>query len=493
MPVKLAVRIPRLLPSWLALCFVSCTNTVALKGDDGPPGSKGDPGKNGSNGVASINRISPEEALAGRPTTIEIAGDRTGWTQQATVDFGEDITIKGIDAPSGELLRVDIDVSPMAKRGPRDITVTQDDVTLSFNQVFTVTDLQTIEVMGSANRGTVVLVRLTNHEPGFSFDSSFATVTYDSYHGPQLGFTGIVADASAIGMTRVARVTTNVVDVWLGIDLEASLGPADFTLIQHPGQADQRTLAFPGLIAVRDNAERLSMVGTTVNFTPDQAFGSKLIRVEPGTLDVEYLATVTAPLGMGAAPMVFPLPEGESRWFSAYYLELQNGFLFVPLYSNSSRRFVVIDPSGQEGTMLTFNIVSVPKGVEAEPNDSLGSASMAMGPVAMTGGLSSPSEEDWYRVPMTADDFGRTVHLRTRCPRAIPDYQCAAHTGDELLQVYTPTGGKVATSSDIDLHEDLRVTIPDAGDVLVRLLAGHSGVDGGTSYPTAYELVVNVE
>jgi hypothetical protein len=431
-------------------------------------GNKGDPGPGAPAGIAAVF---PLNAVVGLKAQIAISGTAAAWTDAAAVSFGSDIQVTKVRAASPDALVVDIQVSPTAMPGAREITVAQGGESLSYRNVFQVVPLYTTVVSGKAARGSLATVVINHNDPSFTFDDSWSGTAY----------TGILATVSPAGTVLVRDVKPHQVSLLVSFDTDTVLGMRDLRLTTSWKRPSETTLTFPGVFDVADLNEQTVMTNAAGSL--EQPFDSALYKFTPATTSTELLASVTTTNGKGG-PMLVLVPTGGH--FSSYSMAFTNSYSFTP-YSVTDYRFVVVDPNGTAGVDYAFSVVAPTKVTEIEPNEAISSAQEVTAlPTIVTGAtLSSAMDLDFYKVTVGQAEVGRSLRMRSRAG----DYST-----DVKIELVQGDGTAVMAPVDINYHEDARspaLTMP--GDYYVKLSWGRYSTSPWSTYSSRYELLLNWE
>lgn len=444
-----------------------------LSGPTGMRGEKGEPGP-GVETMPAIAAVSPGLVVAGQTLDVAITGASTEWTNGAIVTFGDGIVVSKVVSPSPLALIATITVDKAAMPGTRDISVTQNGKQASWKGAFKVNPLYKAEVLGKPGRGALALVRITSNDPDFTFDTSWNGTTY-------LGVKAFSSPSSAI---VVQEVKPRQVDLLVTGDIDSPLGMRDLRLVNQYGRPSERSFLFPQLYDFADLTETSVDAGTPITGAFPQPYGSAEFKFQ-GSNSLEVIASVTSTGGAGA-PTGHPMLAVMNNMgkFSGVNVPLTNSYTFFP-YSTPFY-FVVFDPTGSSGFNYTFNVSTLPRTTETEPNDAKETAPAIPVPSLQASSFTSGTDVDMYKVVVTDAELGRHLRVRTR---AGPN----GYSTDSKLEVFRPDGALHAGPQDIYYYEDLRTdALTVAGDWIVKISYG-TYYPPWASYKSQYELLVNWE
>ena len=435
----------------------------------GPMGEKGDPGPGA---MAAITAVFPRNVAVGLKAQIAISGVATTWNDNAAVSFGgSDIMVTRVRAASTNALVVDLEVSPTATVGTRDVTVTQGGGSpLTYRNVFQVTPLIIKTVSGKPVRGSLMAVTIEHLDPAFEFDTSWSGSA----------FTGVSATLSPAGTIVIRDVKPHSVQLLVSLDTDAPLGMRELRLINSWRRPSEKTFTFPNVFDVGELVETplpLAAAGTLQN-----GFDSVLYKFTPTTNGVEQLASVTTMNGRGSPMLVLVPTNGR---FTTTSMAFINSYTFTPYGTTTPFRFLVLDPSATPGVDYGISVVSPMRTPEVEPNEAM-TPQVVTPPVLVTPAtLSSGTDVDEYKVTVTPAEVGRSLRIRTRSG----DYST-----DLRVELSLEGGTAVMTPVDLNYHEDVRSPpLAVAGDYVVKLSWGRYTTSTWTTYSSRYDLLLNWE
>ena len=468
----------------LLMVLVAVSGCGAKAGPEGPrgfTGEKGPMGKEGESGqgfmaVPAIASVFPTVVVPGQTIEISITGAYTEWTSGAIVNFGEGLTVSKIVSPSKVALVATVTVSKTAAPGLRDITVTQNGQATQWKGAFTINPLYRVEVLGKPGRGALALVRIISNDPDFVFDTAWNGTSY----------LGVRASSSPSSMIVVQDVKPRRLDLLITGDIDSPLGMRDLRVTNLVGRPGEKTMVFPQLYDFAELAELTVMPGMTYTAALAQPYSSAEFKYTAGGSGVETMASVTTTGGPAGAPVGHPmLAVMTSAGKFTSNVPLTNSYTFFP-YS-APFYFVVFDPPGAGGFNYNFNVGTLARTAEVEPNDTKENAPAITPPSLQSATLSSATDVDLFKVVVTENEVGRHLRIRTRYGTT------GSYSTDSKVELLAPNGDLFAGPLDANYHEDLRTPALDVpGDWLVRISNG-TFYPPWTTYKSAYELLVNWE
>ena len=118
----------------------------------------------GKQALLVVDGGSPRSVAVGLKAQVAISGTATAWSDSAQVMFGADVVVQRVRAANPTALVVDIQVSPNAAPGTRDVTVSNGSGSpLHYRNVFQIVPLVTSAVSGRAARGSMMNVTVTHN------------------------------------------------------------------------------------------------------------------------------------------------------------------------------------------------------------------------------------------------------------------------------------------------------------------------------------------
>jgi hypothetical protein len=112
----------------------------------------------------ALNGVNPPSGFKSRTIEVQVSGDATEFTSEATVTFGAGITVDSVTVASPSLLIATITIAGDAALGARDVIVTDGANTTSLLQAFEVRNPIDVFVAGPAQQGGFVQVLLINRD-----------------------------------------------------------------------------------------------------------------------------------------------------------------------------------------------------------------------------------------------------------------------------------------------------------------------------------------
>jgi hypothetical protein len=455
----------------VVVVFTACEGPEGPMGRPGIIGPMGEKGEPGPGAQAAITSVFPRSVATGLKAQVAISGVATAWNDNAQVSFaGTDIMVTRVRAASTNALVVDIEVSPTATLGIRDVSVTQGGgAPLVYRSVFQVTPLITKEIVGKPQRGSVMAVTVTHNDPAFEFDTSWTGSA----------FTGVTATLSPPAVIAIRDVKPHSVSLLVSIDTDAPLGQRDLRIVNNWKRPSETAFNFGGVFEVTELAELPMPLAATG--TLEKAFDSMLYKHTSMSFGVEQLLSVTTTNGKGT-PMLVLVPA--SGRFTASSLAFTNSHQFYPYASTPDTRFLVLDPSNTAGVDYVVSVVTPMRVAEAEPNEAMMSQALMVPSMVTPATISSATDVDTYKITVTQAEVGRSLRIRTR-----GYYSC-----DIRVELTLADGTPVMAPVDDAYHENVRTPpLTTAGDYFVKLSWGRYMNSVWYSYATSYELLVNWE
>jgi hypothetical protein len=398
--------------------------------------------------VPSISLVTPNRIIVGRTLEVAISGFGTKWTSAARVAFGAGITVANVRVASPTALLADVTVASDAALGTRDVTVTEGTAVASYVGVFTVQPVYTVRLPAKATRGAVFAIVIHNNDPVFA-----VTGTPTATLSPP--------PTSDDVRTFVSSPTAQDLVVQVFADLTAPLGKRTVQVVANEGVRNEFKVELADAFDLAEKAELPLVDGTPVTGTLAEPYSGVLFKYVPTASELRKFSFDTTAAGK---PFIFLL--GST---GVYADRLTEGTGVLGLCPPEGCYVSAFDTSGKEGLTYEMSVAAPPGGPEVEPNDSIATAqavtlvTQANVPQAyMSGQLSALTDQDWFKITVTAADVGKHVHVVTS-----PGDQ----TTDTIVDVQTAAGMSLGgPSSDSGLHEDFTSTpILAAGDYFVQV------------------------
>jgi hypothetical protein len=161
---------PRFMAAVVATLLIAGCSGDDGAGTEGPPSTQGPPGPEGPIGEQdepSISSVSPAWLWLSRSEAVVVSGYDTAWSDGATVDFGEGVTVSDVVVASPTAIVAHVTIDAGAAPGPRDVVVTADDGELTAAGGFAVRPgLQIEHVAGDGTQGSINLYAIDLEDPG---------------------------------------------------------------------------------------------------------------------------------------------------------------------------------------------------------------------------------------------------------------------------------------------------------------------------------------
>jgi hypothetical protein len=379
-------------------------------------------------GEPALIAVFPDAGFAGRTTTLILVGEFTEFSEESEVDFGEGIAVESVIVLGGTGLMIEIRAAVDAALGARTVSVDGLDLPGGFSLASPVA----VEILGTPAQGSLAILELTNLDLLNPFD-----LTRDE-DGALLNLS---VEFDGAGFAGLARVSSNVVEIQLGLDVHAAPGPLVVDLLSGPaGRALVSRASFD--VAARTPT---MITSSTVSGSLANGFDSALFEISASELTgfiVEPPDTI-----FGTARTFLLGPSGSFDDLAPDVAENFFGFIPIPLANvvppGESVYLILWDGIDDEGFSYSFDVdlVEAPNTItHAEPNDTPGQAQE----VAVPGGVldatfSSAADEDWYAVNVGSEDIGKVITVVTG------GYSLA----DPAIQIFAPDG-ETAMSDLID-------------------------------------------
>lgn len=210
-----------------------------------------------------ISLIDPNQGTQGDANlSVDITGGN--FDPGATADFGSGITVNNVSFVSDTLLTVDLDISPTAIPGARDVTVQNP-------QGNPATEFGGFTVLESIPNPPVI----SSIDPteGFQGDTSLLITIFgqDFDSGAMVGFSG-----SGIQINSMNFIDSSTIEVDVDIASDADLGPHDVIVVNSDFQSDELTGGFtvlqptqepPGILMIDPNQATQGDTGVDITVT----------------------------------------------------------------------------------------------------------------------------------------------------------------------------------------------------------------------------------
>jgi len=435
-----------------------CSGSVGATGaagKAGESGEKGDKGDTGDGGVTdpSVSAVSPTGAFLERTTMVSISGFGTSWTDAAKVDFGEGITVDGSITASPTAIVATISVAATAKLGTRDVTVTEDDKTVTYSAAFTVAaPLANGTVVGTQAQGSILFGRAELVDTSKPFDTS------DSF-----GYLGVLASGNSYGLVQDASGVA--LDYILFLDVGATAGKTD-VVVESGETGSLGSSRAPEALDVTARTPVKLTAGTPVTTKMGSAYASYLFEYTVPEKTLGTFSTTTADADADAAFFLLPASGNfEDRLAFTSSKAVPPGAYYV----------VYFDQTGTTDYDFDVKIDEVPS--DELPNDTCMTAQdVAALPASLKNlTLSDADDEDWFKLTVDASAVGGSFMVATT--------PGDTYTDTLLEVVKDDCTSSLGESSDADYHETLASDpIPAAGTYYLRVRNSQQYAYDGSVY-----------
>jgi hypothetical protein len=451
----------------LAALSISCSGDdgrrgpVGLEGPQGPPGPEGAEGPEGPDGpegpegpqgdgpVASLTGVLPARVFRERVVPISIGGDSTAWAAgEVVVDFGAGIEVQDLVVASPTALQATLVVDLEAATGPRDVVVTQGEVSLTYAAAFRVDPaLATTTISSVLGQGSIAPLSARVLDPSTPLDltSDGRGFLHLDVVGGDLSF--VLDDASLFDLRGLVLV-----------DVLAPEGPREVTVVSGAAGLEIASTTDGSFeVGERDPTNLQDGSSGTIG----QPFGTSLFRYDPPAAETLVEISVGADTSP-AAPGFALLPASGAF---ADLIDFDSAITFVTDGSGDPYYVVFFDNLGIHDYGYTFSVEEgpAPADAEEEPNDVCAEATDGTLGAEMLASLSDVSDVDFFAFNAAAGDVGRVVHVVT---------SPGDSTTDTVVEVFradctTSMGGQ---SVDFGYHEDHTSTpIVAQGPIFVKV------------------------
>lgn len=380
---------------------------------------------------SQVSGVFPSEAFIGRQVRVEISGDQSTWSNGATVNFGDGITVDQVSVASPSALFADITIAPTAAAGLHDVTVTDGGETLTLAQSFELVPPVAVKVEGTLAQGSVAFLTINNLDFLNQFD-------------PTTDADGNFVNTSLVGPPgtsfQVSSVDAFSISAAMLIDVDASSGPVTVT-----SGADTQVSSPGGDMTIAPRTAMPITAGTAATGTATDAFGTQLFEFTPGAGPALVTAVALADEPNANAQLVILGASG--KWADGFQLFPLTGFFgdvlrqgFASVQQTPEKFYAIyFDNSGLSGytfSMLADSVTLTPANEVATAHANNATAQQVAAPALVNNAtLASDTEVDVYKVPVAAGDIGKSVHVVTTG---------AGSTADVVVEVF---GGAAGTTS----------------------------------------------
>jgi hypothetical protein len=468
-----------------AVALPACSGEQGPPGDKGEPGQKGDKGDDGSGTDTESIAIIPSSVFLGRATQVNVIGDGTNFTDDLgpdRVNFGEGIEVTDVVVASPTSLLVTLNVAADAPSEARDVNVGG----FTHKNVFQAVTPLDLGLVGTAAQGSMIIASARNLDVRAPFDSTF---TGDGFFTP-IVYTNINIDTPAGVVAEVTNVSDYKLDGLLFIDVDATAGQSDFTVVSGLG-ANAITSPAPKAydIAARTPVDITPGAPVAVNIANEG--DSHLFKYTPGGATTKIVTLSAAAADPYALPAFFLLPQ------SGKFSDLITAATGHTLIADGSDPFYLVafdanayagypSYSGYNGQLQVAELAATAVN-DTEPNDSRNTAQVvpAAGPAVVKAGvLLDITDQDWFAIPVAEADSGKTVRVFTIGGDAYTD---------TVVEVFDTDGlTSLGESDDADYHEDFvsdPITVAaGGGQIFVKIFASSYFDPTQTNYLAAVVL-----
>jgi hypothetical protein len=429
-------------------------------GDAGPRGEQGPPGPGGD---SSISAITPGKVFLARQTDVTLSGYNTAWTDAATVDFGADITVVTKTLASPTAIVATIEIGEKAAPGPRDVTVSEGGVTVTYKGAFKLEPPLEVNLQGTQAQGSILIGKAMQLDLSTPFD---LTTTGDGFFEP-LVYTnlhvaapmGIVGDVSDAGLYSA--------DFILFTNLDATTGMVNLAVDSGPFGGALRSPA-PGAADIAARQPVALVPETAVSGTVDAPFASHLFTYTPSGAG-KILSLEVVPDSIDATPGIAVL--GSSGKFSD--LIKYDPAPKIVTTSAEPLYFVYWDNTGASGYGFDMTLKEATTS-EMEPNNLCAEAqALTTLPALLENlALASSTDVDWFAVDVTDADVGKAIRVITS-----PGEDETDTVVDVVATNCTTSLG--GPSGDTDYHENFLSNVIQApGKFYVKVSNSKAGYTG---------------
>ena len=430
-----------------AILFAAACGGEVPIGEQGPPGPEG-PAGTGTPGTPSISAVIPGMVFLGRDNSITVSGFGTEWTDATTLDFGDGMSVTGLSVASPTALVANVTTTQTAALGPRDVTVSDGENSLSYlNSFSVVAPLDVTGTVGSVAQGSIIQVHAEQRDVTTPFDN--ATDTDGNY--PNL----VIAGPGTPGI--VSSATPFSVDGLLLFDVNAATGP--LTVGVQSGQATAITSVHPDAVDVQARTAQVLAAGSNTPANVAQPLESHLYEISIPANDVGHVVATSS--NPNAVPNFIVL---DSTGSFANIVNISADWQHKA--GSAAEKYYIIywDNSGTAGYNYDIDYSVIPSD-DIEPNDTCATAqTVASLPAAMSFmALSSGTDEDWFKISVGAADVGQHIVVKTSPGDADTDAYVEVFESD----CTTSFGGP---SADVDYHENHMTPVTTAaGDYYIKV------------------------
>jgi hypothetical protein len=462
---------------FLGALVAACSGSTGPAGPTGATGASGArgamglPGASGSgsgSSEASISGITPPYAFQDRTVDISIAGTGTAWDAQAKVAFANaGVTVNKVTAASAAGLLVNIKISGAAPLGTTDVTVTDGASVTTYKGAFAIQAPLTVTTtpMGGVPQGGYGNLHVQMNDLTTPIDPDTFNVT-----------------VSSTDLTLGTPTPTDYAfDLNVLADILATTGTYDLTLTF--GETATITSDAPQSFMIASRAPTALTAGTAATGNIETELDTELYSYAPASAAQQFMQFTTSSMAGTLTTYIVPKSGKYSDAIAGYAIRYAQGTTSTDTYYA-----VVGDSNGLFGpgpvpadtsiTLFTSPCTAATEISETSgTNDDAATTAQAVTtlPALLSGTLgygsvAATSDLDYYKITVPAGST--SLHVATG----------GDPNTDTLLTVYDSTGTNVVgTSDDMDLQEDLVVTVTP-GTYYVAVSAGANYADPDNGY-----------
>ncbi len=396
----------------------------------------------GSDDPGDAAAVFPDTGLLGRHQQVLVSGDATSWDASTTVNFGDGVTVDGVELVGPSTLIVDLTIAPDAGEGAHDVTVTDGGDTFTLAGAYNLVNPITVDDTTPIPQGGLATFTITSHDPETPFN-----VATDPNTG---AFTGLNVTGGAGTTVFINDASAYEINVTVLVDVDGESG--DLTVTSTDGGT---TVTSPGgTLAVEPRTATVLTEGTA---STDTLSTTSLFEITASEAELLTLDVTTA--NTDADPFFVLLPS-SGKWADSLGGHSTDAEVVA---AGDKFYLVVLDNAGVDGYSfdLTPSVVSL-NGVtpvtEAEPNDDSGTSQALSGAVSMFNGtITDENDVDFVAVTLTQDQTIRIVATS------------GSGSTDPEVEVIDTDGTTSLDDVDVDLGEDFTFTAPAAGTYFIKV------------------------
>jgi len=401
----------------------------------------------GGDDAGDVAAVFPDTGLLGRHQQVLVSGDSTSWNASTTVNFGDGVTVDGVQFVSPQALIVDLTIDPTAGEGSRDVTVTDGGDVLTLASAYNLANPITVETDTPLLQGGFGSLKITSHDP----DAPFNT-TQDPNTGE---FTGVDVTGGPGTTIFVDTVSAYEIQVFVEVDVDGASGP----LTVNSTDAGTTVVSPGGTLDVTPRTATVLTPGTPAT---DTLAGSALYEVTAA--EAALLTVSVSSANVDAAPNFVLLgPSGKYQDIIAVSNSDNE------IVASGDKFFVVVfDNGGLDNYSFDLDATSIslagvtPVAEVTEPgNNTTAGAQALTGAVSQFNGtLADENDVDFLSLTLTN---GQTVRMvATAGPAGATDTE---------IEIFDSNGTTQLDDIDAGTGEDFEFTAPHAGTFFFRVEA----------------------